>query len=149
MLLRVPCKLAASGSHVGCMEAEFGDARSAKHDILIPRCLLISGIVLAAIYKPPGCSGDEDRTLDRDRREGRPLGGFHTLEEWPAMMIQFTVFAPAVIAIYAATGAWVFSCDPISKTLDVVRGGLLYGWMGVLFVCMQVLALQRHGSVLF
>ena len=34
------------------------------------------------------------------------------------MMIQFTVFAPASIAIYAATGAWVFSCDPISKTVD-------------------------------
>jgi len=50
------------------------------------------------------------------------------------MMIQFTVFAPAVIAIYAATGAWVFSCDPISKTIDVVRGGLLYGWIGVLFM---------------
>jgi len=46
------------------------------------------------------------------------------------MMIQFTVFVPAVIAIYAATGAWVFSCDPISKTVDVVRGGLLYGWVG-------------------
>ena len=40
------------------------------------------------------------------------------------MMIQFTVFVPAVIAIYAATGAWVFSCDPISKAPDVVRGGL-------------------------
>ena len=46
------------------------------------------------------------------------------------MMIQFTVFVPAVIAIYAATGAWVFSCDPISKAPDVVRGGLLYGWAG-------------------
>jgi len=50
MLLRVPCKLAASGSHVGCTDSEFGDAGSAKHDILIPRCLLISGIVLAALY---------------------------------------------------------------------------------------------------
>jgi hypothetical protein len=44
------------------------------------------------------------------------------------MLIQLTVFVPAVIAIYAATGAWVFSCDPISKTVDIVRGGLLYGW---------------------
>jgi hypothetical protein len=77
------------------------------------------------------------------------LGGFHTLEEWPAMMIQFTVFAPAVIAIYAATGAWVFSCDPISKTVDVVRGGLLYGWVGVLFVCTQVLVFQRVWSTFF
>jgi hypothetical protein len=58
-------------------------------------------------------------------------------------MIQFTVFVPAVIAIYAATGAWVFSCDPTSKTTDVVQGGLLYGWVGVLFLCAQVLALQR------
>jgi hypothetical protein len=50
------------------------------------------------------------------------------------MMIQLTVLIPAVVAIYAATGAWVFSCDPISKTIDVVRGGLLYGWIGVLFM---------------
>ena len=77
--------------------------------------------------------------LDWDRREGRPLGGFHTLEEWPAMMIQLTVLIPAVVAIYAATGAWVFSCDPISKTIDVVRGGLLYGWVGVLFMGARVL----------
>ena len=27
------------------------------------------------------------------------------------MMIQLTVFVPVLIAIYAATGAWVFSCD--------------------------------------
>jgi hypothetical protein len=57
----------------------------------------------------------------------------------PSMMIQLTVFVPAVIAIYAATGAWVFSCDPISKTVDIVRGGLLYGWIGVLFMCARVL----------
>ena len=50
------------------------------------------------------------------------------------MMIQLTVLIPAIVAIYAATGAWVFSCDPISKTIDVVRGGLLYGWIGVLFM---------------
>ena len=74
---------------------------------------------------------------------------FSPFEEWPAMMIQFTVFVPAVIAIYAATGAWVFSCDPISKTVDVVRGGLLYGWVGVLFLCAQVLALQEYGSAFF
>jgi hypothetical protein len=60
-----------------------------------------------------------------DRREGRPLGGLHTLDERPAMIIQLTVFAPAIIAIYAATSAWVFSCDPISKTVNIVRGGLL------------------------
>jgi len=46
------------------------------------------------------------------------LGGFH-LRRRPAMLIQLTVFVPAVIAIYAATGAWVFSCDPISKTVDI------------------------------
>ena len=46
------------------------------------------------------------------------------------MMIQFTYFAPAFVAIYAATGAWVFSCDPISKAPNIVRGGLLYGWAG-------------------
>jgi hypothetical protein len=50
------------------------------------------------------------------------------------MMIQLTVLIPAVVAIYAATDAWVFSCDPISKTIDVVRGGPLYGWIGVLFM---------------
>ena len=50
------------------------------------------------------------------------------------MMIQLTILIPAIVAIYAATGAWVFSCDPISKTIDVVRGGLLYGWIGVLFM---------------
>jgi hypothetical protein len=55
------------------------------------------------------------------------------------MMIQLTVLIPAVVAIYAATGAWVFSCDPISKTIDVVRGGLLYGWIGVLFMGARVL----------
>jgi hypothetical protein len=55
------------------------------------------------------------------------------------MMIQLNVFVPAVVAIYAATGAWVFSCDPISKTVDSVRGGLLYGWIGVLFMCARVL----------
>jgi hypothetical protein len=60
-------------------------------------------------------------------------------QERPSMMIQLTVFFPAVIAIYAATGAWVFSCDPISKTVDIVRGGLLYGWIGVLFTCARVL----------
>lgn len=55
------------------------------------------------------------------------------------MMIQLTVLIPAVVAIYAATGAWVFSCDPISKTVDVVQGGLLYGWVGLLFMCARVL----------
>ena len=65
------------------------------------------------------------------------------------MMIQFTVFVPAVIAIYAATGAWVFSCDPISKTADVVHGGLVYGWVGVLFMCTQVLVFQRYGGVFY
>ena len=55
------------------------------------------------------------------------------------MMIQLTVLIPAIVAIYAATGAWVFSCDPISKTIDVVRGGLLYGWIGVLFMGARVL----------
>ncbi len=62
-----------------------------------------------------------------------------TLHERPSMMIQLTVFFPAVIAIYAATGAWVFSCDPTSKTVDIVRGGLLYGWVGALFTCARVL----------
>ena len=87
--------------------------------------------------------------LDRHRREGQPLGGFHTLEEGPAMMIQLSVFVPAVIAIYVATGAWVFSCDPISKTVDVVRGGLLYGGVGVLFMCAQILVFQRYGGAFF
>ena len=116
----------------------------------VPRNTIFFSKMFAEIWHS-SCSAlhDEDRTLDRDRREGRPLGGFHTLEEWPAMMIQFIVFAPAVIAIYAATGAWVFSCDPISKTVDVVWGGLLYGWLGVLFVCAQVLVLQRYGSAFF
>jgi hypothetical protein len=31
------------------------------------------------------------------------------------MMIQLTVFVPALIAIYAATGAWVFSSTPSPK----------------------------------
>jgi hypothetical protein len=94
-------------------------------------------------------------TTERQRRSigivgrGRPLEGFHTLEEWPAMMIQLTVFVPAVIAIYAATGAWVFSCDPISKTVDVMLGGLLYGWVGVLFTCTQVLVFERYGFAYF
>jgi len=48
------------------------------------------------------------------------------------MIIQLSVFIPVVITIYTATGAWVFSCDPFSKTIDVVRGGLLYGWVSVL-----------------
>ncbi|MGC2224358.1 MAG: hypothetical protein WA624_19410, partial [Methylocella sp.] len=78
------------------------------------------------------------------RRLGRTVGRgdrweASTLDERPAMMIQLTVFFPAVIAIYAATGAWVYSCDPISKTVDIVRGGLLYGWIGVLFMCARVL----------
>jgi hypothetical protein len=68
-----------------------------------------------------------DRTLEigrsLDRREGDRREA-STLDETPAMLIQLTVFVPAVIAIYAATGAWVFSCDPISKTGDIVRGGL-------------------------
>ena len=65
------------------------------------------------------------------------------------MMIQLTILIPAIVAIYAATGAWVFSCDPISKTVDVVRGRLLYGWVGVLFLCAQVLALQEYRSAFF
>jgi nicotinamide riboside transporter PnuC len=80
---------------------------------------------------------------------GATVGGFHTLKEWTAMMIQITAFVPAVIAIYAATGAWVFSCDPSSKTVDVLRGGLLYGWVGVLFMCAQVLVFRRYGSAFF
>ena len=55
------------------------------------------------------------------------------------MMIQLTVLIPAVVVIYAATGAWVFSCDPISKAVDLVQGGLLYGWIGLLFMCARVL----------
>lgn len=57
------------------------------------------------------------------------------------MVIQLTVYVPAVVAIYAATGAWVFSCDPISKTVDIVRGGLLYGCVGLLFMCSRVPAI--------
>ena len=79
-----------------------------------------------------------DRTLAGPSGEAT-VGRLHTLHERPSMMIQLTVFVPAVIAIYAATGAWVFSCDPISKTVDIVRGGLLYGWIGVLFMCARVL----------
>jgi hypothetical protein len=65
------------------------------------------------------------------------------------MIIQLSVFVPAVLAIYTSTGAWVFSCDPVSKTIDVVRGGLLYGWVGVLFICTQVLVFQRYGNAFF
>ena len=79
-----------------------------------------------------------DRTL-AGPSGGATIGRLHTLDERPAMIIQLTVFVPAVIAIYAATGAWVFSCDPISKTVDIVRGGLLYGWIGVLFMCARAL----------
>jgi hypothetical protein len=84
--------------------------------------------------------GDRALEIGRslDRREGDRWEA-STLDERPAMLIQLTVFVPAVIAIYAATGAWVFSCDPISKTVDIVRGGLLYGWIGVLFMCARVL----------
>jgi hypothetical protein len=62
--------------------------------------------------------GDRAPEIGRslDRREGRPLGGFNTLDERPAIMIQLNVFVPAVIAIYAATGAWVFS-SPKPSTL--------------------------------
>jgi hypothetical protein len=62
--------------------------------------------------------------------------------EWPAMLFQQLVMVPAFIAIFAAIGAWVFSCDPISEAVDVVRGGLLYGWTGALFMCEQVYAFQ-------
>jgi hypothetical protein len=65
------------------------------------------------------------------------------------MVIQLTVYVPAVVAIYAATGAWVFSCDPISKTVDIVRGGLLYGCVGLLFMCAQILVSRRYGDVFF
>jgi hypothetical protein len=84
--------------------------------------------------------GDRALEIGRslDRREGDRWEA-STLDERPAMLIQLTVFVPAVIAIYAATGAWVFSCDPISKTVDIVRGGLLCGWIGVLFMCTRVL----------
>jgi hypothetical protein len=93
----------------------------------------------------------DEGALKKGRSIGtrRTLEGFHTVKEWPAMMIELTVFIPAVIAIYAATGAWVFSCDPISKTVDVVRGGLLYGWFGVLFMCVQVLVCNRYGTTFF
>ena len=77
------------------------------------------------------------------------FGGFHTLKEWLAMIIQLSVFIPVVITIYTATGAWVFSCDPFSKTIDVVRGGLLYGWVSVLFICTQFLVFQRYDGALF
>ena len=69
------------------------------------------------------------------------------------MIIQLSVFIPVVITIYTATytatGAWVFSCDPFSKTIDVVRGGLLYGWVSVLFICTQFLVFQRYDGALF
>ena len=83
--------------------------------------------------------GDRASEIGRslDRREA--VGRLHTLHKRPAMMIQLTVFVPALIAIYAATGAWVFSCDPISKTVDIVWGGLLYAWIGALFMCARVL----------
>ncbi|SFK86867.1 hypothetical protein SAMN05444581_1345 [Methylocapsa palsarum] len=58
------------------------------------------------------------------------------------MLIQQIVLVPAIIAIYAATGAWIFSCDPIAEAVDVVRGGLLYGWTGALFMCEQAYAFQ-------
>jgi hypothetical protein len=111
------------------------------HSRLSGECQLAS-LLLREIYMPRGRVGD-------GAPGGATVGGFHTLKEWTAMMIQITAFVPAVIAIYAATGAWVFSCDPISKTVDVVRGGLLYGWVGVLFVCTQVLVFQRVWSTFF
>jgi len=64
------------------------------------------------------------------------------------MMIQLTVLIPAVVAIYAATGAWVFSCDPNSKNADIVEGGLLYGLAGLLFMIAQAVS-QRDGSIFF
>jgi hypothetical protein len=103
----------------------------------------VIGIILAYMNLTCASGGLGDRapeiTRSLDRREGATVGRLRTLDERPAMMIQLTVFVPAVIAIYAATGAWVFSCDPISKTVDIVRGGLLYGWIGVLFMCARVL----------
>lgn len=63
------------------------------------------------------------------------------------MLIQLSVFIPAIIALYAATGAWVFSCAPVARPADVVRGGLLYGWLGLLFMCGQVLVLQQYGTI--
>ena len=45
---------------------------------------------------------------------GRPWEA-STLHERPSMMIQLTVFFPAVIAIYTATGAWVFLIDRSSQ----------------------------------
>src|ERR1700730_4391833 len=86
-----------------------------------------------------------DRTL-AGPSGGATVGRLHTLHERPAMMSHLTVFVPAVIAIYTATGAWVFSCDPISKTVDIVRGGLLYGWIGVLFMCARVGATMPGGE---
>jgi hypothetical protein len=64
------------------------------------------------------------------------------------MLIQLTIFVPAVAAVYAATGAWVFSCDPVSKTADIVWGALLYGWTGLLFMCAQIVLFQNGGAVL-
>jgi hypothetical protein len=87
--------------------------------------------------------------IERQLWGGVTFGGFHTLKEWLAMIIQLTVLVPAVVAIYAATGAWVFSCDPISKTADAVRGGLLYGWLGLSFMCAEVLVLDQYGGVSF
>jgi hypothetical protein len=49
------------------------------------------------------------------------------------MMIQLTVFVPAVIAIYAATGAWVFSCDSVSNTAEFA--GAFYTVGSVFYSC--------------
>ena len=91
------------------------------------------------------------------QRLGRSIGiigrgdfwGLPHLKGVASMIIQLSVFIPVVIAIYTATGAWVFSCDPFSKTIDVVRGGLLYGWVSVLFICTQFLVFQRYDGALF
>jgi hypothetical protein len=64
------------------------------------------------------------------------------------MMVQLAVLIPAVAAIYAATGAWVFSCDPNSKNADIVEGSVLYGLAGLSFMIAKVV-FQRDGSVFF
>jgi len=42
-----------------------------------------------------------------------------------------------------------FSCDPFSKLSTLWRGGLLYGWVSVLFICTQFLVFQRYDGALF
>lgn len=65
------------------------------------------------------------------------------------MIVQFAVLLPAFVAIYAATGAWVFSCEPLSRTVDVIYGGVLYGWIGFLVMCTEALVLDHYGCAHF